>query len=373
MKQRYPTYTPSQIAQYLKDQAAARDGPDEDEEPDAPNNYWGYGFAQLPPDFLLSGLTVSPVDITDFDSTVSIYHVSVTDSVTQVSVTPTAHDPDATIEVGTTTVASGTAHTVSTAEGRTVITITVTASDDTATMTYRVIVDRGYNSPWFPATATTRAVAENTATVTDVGAAVTATDADGGDTLIYSLGGTEAASFTIDSASGQLRTKADVTYDHETRASYAVMVSVHDGKGSDGTPDSTIDDSIAVTITVSNVDEPGTVSLSAEQPQVGVELTAMLDDPDGSVTGVTWKWERSPFEHAWYTISGATTDRYTPVDWLARLPICVSRRPMTTATALARAPGKRRLMQCKPLSTAHRSSRPARPAPAACPRTPAAA
>ena len=42
VKQRFPTYTPVQVAAYLKDNAAQRQSPD-------PNNTWGHGFAQLPP------------------------------------------------------------------------------------------------------------------------------------------------------------------------------------------------------------------------------------------------------------------------------------------------------------------------------------
>ena len=49
----------------------------------------------------------------------------------------------------------------------------------------------------------------------------------------------------------------------------------------------------AVTIMVTNVEEePGTVTLSAQQPYVGVALTASVTDLDGPVTDVTWKWER---------------------------------------------------------------------------------
>ena len=40
VKQRYPDYTPVQIAEYLKNNAEARGS--------VPNNTWGYGFAQLP-------------------------------------------------------------------------------------------------------------------------------------------------------------------------------------------------------------------------------------------------------------------------------------------------------------------------------------
>ena len=50
---------------------------------------------------------------------------------------------------------------------------------------------------------TTRSIAENTASSRNIGTAIAATDADGGDTLRYSLGGTEMASFAIVSTSGQ--------------------------------------------------------------------------------------------------------------------------------------------------------------------------
>ena len=42
VKQRFPHYTPEQVAQYLKDHAEPRETP-------SPNNTWGYGFAMLPP------------------------------------------------------------------------------------------------------------------------------------------------------------------------------------------------------------------------------------------------------------------------------------------------------------------------------------
>ena len=45
-----------------------------------------------------------------------------------------------------------------------------------------------------------------------------------------------------------------------------------------------------VEVKVANVDEDGTVTLSAVQPRVGVSLTASLTDIDGPVTGVKWQW-----------------------------------------------------------------------------------
>ena len=105
------------------------------------------------------------------------------------------------------------------------------------------------NAPEFTDGAnTTRSVAENTAASRNIGTAIAATDADGGDTLRYTLGGTDMASFAIVSTSGQLQTRAAL--DYETKSSYAVTVSVSDGNGGS--------DSIGVTITVTDVNEqPG--------------------------------------------------------------------------------------------------------------------
>ena len=50
---------------------------------------------------------------------------------------------------------------------------------------------------------TARTVAENTVAGEAIGAPVAATDPDNGDTLTYTLGGADAASFDIVSTSGQ--------------------------------------------------------------------------------------------------------------------------------------------------------------------------
>ena len=42
VRQRFPSYTPAQVASYLKDNAEQRQSPD-------PNSTWGHGFARLPP------------------------------------------------------------------------------------------------------------------------------------------------------------------------------------------------------------------------------------------------------------------------------------------------------------------------------------
>ena len=100
------------------------------------------------------------------------------------------------------------------------------------------------NAPEFPTTEDgARSVAENTAAGENIGAPVMATDADAGDTLMYTLGGTDMASFAIDDTTGQLMTMAAL--DFEMKASYTVEVMADDGNG--GT------DTIEVTINVEDV------------------------------------------------------------------------------------------------------------------------
>ena len=131
----------------------------------------------------------------------------------------------------------------------------------------------------------TRSVAENTAAGENIGPPVAATDPDTGDTLTYSLRPQDTAFFAIVSASGQLKTQAGVTYDHETTPSYQVTVTVRDS--------SNATDTITVTITVTDVNErpvfeelAGKAYIHREFPEdtgpnmpIGAPITAV--DPDG--------------------------------------------------------------------------------------------
>ncbi len=97
--------------------------------------------------------------------------------------------------------------------------------------------------PAFANDRATRSIAENTDAGTNIGAPVSATDADG-DTLTYTLGGIDASSFTIAGTTGQLKTRAPL--DYETKNAYIVIVTVSDGSRTD---------TITVIITVIDVDE----------------------------------------------------------------------------------------------------------------------
>ena len=97
------------------------------------------------------------------------------------------------------------------------------------------------------APSTARSFPEHVGAGHNIGTPVTATD-DDGDTLVYSLEGTDASSFTIVGTSGQIRTTS-VGYDYETKNIYRVIVKADDEKG--GTA------AIAVTIHVTDASENG--------------------------------------------------------------------------------------------------------------------
>ena len=159
------------------------------------------------------------------------------------------------------------------------------------------------SSPEFPSEATDRTVDEKTPPNTNIGAPVTATD-DDNDILTYSLENAGISHFGIDSSTGQLLVGSPL--DHEMTDSYTAKVIATDPSGSK--------DTITVTITINDVDEPGKVSLSWKQPQVDTVLEAALTDPDGDVSGLTWQWSWSSTKGGDYSDIGvAASARYTPV------------------------------------------------------------
>ena len=153
-----------------------------------------------------------------------------------------------------------------------------------------------------------------------------ANDPDNDDRKIYwTLGGTDAAFFQVDS-NGVLEFKKapdyenpsdgvnDVTGDGEISPAdegaannvYEVTVRMSSG-GEDGVPgdnNHTGDDveEVEVTVTVSNVNEPGTVVFYPRQPQIGSTVRAYLTDPDGGARGEIWQWARAS------SMSGPFTD-----------------------------------------------------------------
>ena len=150
-----------------------------------------------------------------------------------------------------------------------------------------------------------RSIAEGSPSGTNVGGRIAATDRDN-DLITYSLVGTDAESFTVDSKTGQIAVGAELVLDYETKDTYSVVIRAADPSGASGRA--------TVTISVTNVEEPGSVSLSSAEPEVGVELTAALTDPDGGVTVASWQWQRSADGTTWTDVAGATAPTYTPTE-----------------------------------------------------------
>ncbi len=132
-----------------------------------------------------------------------------------------------------------------------------------------------------------RSVLENTPPGRAVGDPVAARD-DEGDTLTYSLTA-GAANFDIDEQTGQLLTK--VALDRERTASYQATVAVHDGKAADGTASTATDDTIRVTITIDDEDEPPVV-MGGTTPVVRENTTTVgtyrARDPERRANTFTW-------------------------------------------------------------------------------------
>ena len=162
------------------------------------------------------------------------------------------------------------------------------------------------------------------ATANTVVGTVTARD-DDGDSLMYSVGGTDAAAFNetfaFDAITGEITVKSGASIDYESDSSYSITVSATDGKDASGAAESeaTTDATVSVRIRVINVDEPGTVTLSQATPGVGSALRPTLEDPDGWVVLSKVQWYRADTADGPFTllnfkyISSLRKASYTPV------------------------------------------------------------
>ena len=194
-------------------------------------------------------------------------------------------------------------------ETTTSYTVTITVSDgsltDTTTVTINVTDVQENRAPTFSdGSSTSRSVAENTASGQDIGSAVAATDADG-DTLAYTLGGDDAASFSINGTTGQLRTSAALDYESDT--SYSVTVSVSDGNGGS--------DGIDVTINVTNVNEAPSFTAGSSTSVSVAENTAAGQNIGSAVAATDVDSETTLV----YTLSGADVASFSIVSTSGQL------------------------------------------------------
>ncbi len=169
--------------------------------------------------------------------------------------------------------------------------------------------------PQFPSSENgQRTVLENARAGTNIGDPIAAEDPEH-NSLTYTLTGEDAESFTIVSSTGQLRTKEPLDFE-DGPTLYIFNIDVHDRRDSSGASSTHIDDTQLVIIDVDNVDEPGTVKLTTvtNSIQATVPITTELEDPDGSLSNITWEWHRSTNRSTWTETPIATGATYTPTE-----------------------------------------------------------
>lgn len=162
--------------------------------------------------------------------------------------------------------------------------IRVGATDAAGNISYQTfVITVNTNTAPTITSGATASVAENAAISTVVYTA-TATDVDAGQTLSYSLSGTDAGSFDINASTGVVTLKASANY--EAKASYSFnVVATDNGTG-------TLTDTKEVTVTVTDVNDPTTGLLAvAGEARQGQTLTVIdtLADQDG-ISGKTYQW-----------------------------------------------------------------------------------
>ena len=178
-----------------------------------------------------------------------------------------------------------------------------TATDDTITVTINVS-DVNEASPEFDTENTARVIPEDTPADRNIGDRVVADDPDHNAALTYTLSGADKAFFNIEESSGQLQTKASL--DFESRPTYSVSVSVHDGKDANGDPDTTVDDTIAVTISVTDVNEPPQFPSSA-----GSRRVAENTGPGGNVGAPVAAIDPDSGDTLTYSMGGADAGAFS--------------------------------------------------------------
>ena len=198
--------------------------------------------------------------------------------------------------------------------------MTIKATDpsgETDTVDMTITVDETDEAPVFTMDKASHMHKENTDAATAV-YTFAAYDPEG-DTLAYSLSGTDAGKFTL--TGGALTFKASPDFEMPGDAGgdnvYDVMVKAASlASGGGATEKST---TLNVMVTVTNEDDDGMVDLSATQPRIGVEIRAInLMDPDGMMSGITWQWSRAGSaafgdDDNVMEIKDATMASYTPM------------------------------------------------------------
>ena len=147
-------------------------------------------------------------------------------------------------------------------------------------------------------------VNENAAEITTVGTLAACGNPHRA-SLTYSVGGADAAAFNevfdLQANKGEIAVKIGASIDYERGPrSYSLTATVTDAHDSS-------EATIPLSITVLNVDDPGTIRLSTTDPGVGRPVSFSLSDPDGNPRIYRIEWSRADNRRSPFV-------RFLPVD-----------------------------------------------------------
>ena len=157
------------------------------------------------------------------------------------------------------------------------------------------------------------------------------TDPETGPDIDWDVTGTDGDHFEI-SANGVLTFKESPDFENEMDGTdggtgaaardnvYLIVVRATEQDTPGDPTGRALSTEMDVTIVVDNEDEDGAVELNYLQPEVGTEITAMLEDEDmATPNSITWEWSVSTVtnpdkdtEQHWGVVAGETRATYTP-------------------------------------------------------------
>lgn len=157
--------------------------------------------------------------------------------------------------------------------------IALDGNGGSATTNLNVTVNDLNDSPTFVTTSHSASIAENLQTGTNV-IQVKASDEDSGDSLTYSLSGTNSGHFTISSSTGLVTTAQPL--DQETVGSYTLNVTVTDGTAS-------VTEALSITVIDTNdaplfTDAPYAASVDENSTSIAVYKVSATDEDGDAMT-----------------------------------------------------------------------------------------
>ena len=199
-------------------------------------------------------------------------------------------------------------------EGREQYSVTVTATDPsglTDTVSVTITVEDLNETPVVSGESSLE-LEEGTGTGITL-AAYTSTDPDR-EGIDLNLSGTDSEDFILGGGGLTFNEVPNFEEPADSNRDNRYQITVEAREQGDGTSVGRLN----VTISVTNVDEPGVLEVNVEEPRVGQTMRLKVEDEDGGVSVREWEWERGDPNGSctavttWESINSARSSSYTP-------------------------------------------------------------